>query len=435
MTRLGFILRRRVEQGKGTWQLQFPTSNVRHTLEIPHGSTKLPREMTELLFIFLRGQAPILIAKLRTERLSYEIREQDRILAEIAIDHIALLENRRVRKRFTEMRIRLLAGTHKHLKHLTTQLIAAGAKEASGRPQLCQALDLKYPEQPHTLNGSAPSGEHVTWQLRQQLDEILRHDPGTRLGQNREALHQMRVATRRSRAILRAIQPLSNATWNTTIRREIGWLATTLGNVRDFDVLLEKLRHETHALAVPEQETFTSLIQQLEAQRAETHTRMVEALRSKRYITLLDHLQSSLQHMDILHLHVPLPDLAKKEFDKLEKAVDHLPKAYDDEDLHRLRIRAKRVRYATELATPCSRECTPRLIRQIRKLQDLLGEHQDTVMIEEQLQTFLRSTQHVRSAFTTGLLVERLRQRRSHARADFPCRWRKVKKRAKALWK
>jgi len=435
LTRLGLILRRRVEQGKTTWQLTLPTSDIPQKLEIPHGSTKLPGKLADLLFTFLRGQPPLAIAKLRTERLTYHLREQDSILAELTHDHIALLEDRRIRTRLHELRIRQLNGTNKQLKYLTTQLKAAGAEEENGRPQLCQALDLKYPEQHHTLDASAHPGEHVQLRLKQQLDDILRHDPGTRLGQNQEDLHQMRVATRRSRAILRTIQPASNSTWHTTIRREIGWLASTLGRVRDFDVLLETLQHETHTLTASEQAAYSSLLRQLTTQRAEAQTTMLEDLRSARYLTLLDHLQSSIQHMDILNLHVALQDLVKKEFDKLEKAVDNLPKAYNDENLHRLRIGAKRVRYALELAEPCIGKSASQLIRQVRKLQDLLGAHQDTVMIEEQLQTFLRSTQHVSSAFTTGLIVERLRRRRSKARKDFPNRWDKVKKRAEVLWR
>ncbi|WP_454062789.1 CHAD domain-containing protein [Candidatus Nitrospira salsa] len=432
LTRLGITLRRRVEQGKGSWQLKIPKSGASGMLEISHGSPKLPPELADLLFAFLRGQAPTAIAKLRTERHTYQIREDDRTLAELTKDHIALLEDRRIRKRLTELRVMLIDGTNKHLKHITTQLKTAGAVTKNIRPQLCQALDLKYPEQKQILDASAHPGEHVQLRLKQQLDEILRHDPGTRLGRDQEDLHQMRVATRRARAILRTIQPASNSTWNPTIRREIGWLASTLGRVRDFDVLLEKLQRETQTLTASEQEAYTSLLNQLASQRAEAHTTMLDALRSPRYLTLLDHLQSSIQHMDIMTLHVALQDLAKKEFDKLEKAVDNLPKAYNDEDLHRLRIRAKRVRYATELAEPCTGKSASQLIRQVRKLQDLLGEHQDTVMIEEQLQTFLRTTQHISSAFTAGLIVERLRRRRVQARRAFPNRWGKVKKRAKA---
>jgi len=403
-------------------------------LEIPHKSTKLPPELADLLFAFFRGQAPIPVAKLRTKRHPYQIREQDRIVAELKKDQIALLENRRVRKRLTGLKIRLRNGTNKHLKNITTQLKAAGAEEGNGRPQLCQAVNLTFPEQQRTGDVTTHSGNHVQLRLKQQLDEMLRHDPGTRLGQNREDLHQMRVATRRARAILRIIQPLSHSTWNATIRREIGWLASTLGRVRDFDVLLEKLHNETHTLETSEQEAYTSLLNQLASQRAKAQTTMLEALRSPRYLTLLDHLQSSIQHMDIMNLHIALHDLVKKEFDRLQKAVDNLPKAYNDEDLHRLRIRAKRVRYAAELTEPSSGKSASQLIRQVRKFQDLLGTHQDTVMIEKQLQTFIRLTQHISSAFTTGLIVERLRRRRENARIAFPRRWQKVRKRAKAIW-
>ena len=299
---------------------------------------------------------------------------------------------------------------------------------------MCQALDLEYPQQKQFIEASAPAGEHVKWMLRQQVDEILRHDPGTRFGRDPEDLHQMRVATRRTRAILRTARPLLDPAWNWALRGEIGWLASILGKVRDFDVLHQKLMSETHTLTDSEQKPFQGLLTQLIAQHSVARAMMLEALRSERYLSLLDQMESSTQHVDIMNPHVALQDLAKKEFDKLEKAVDNLSKKYDDEDLHRLRIRTKRVRYAAELAEPCIGKPITRLIRQVRKFQDLLGEHQDTVMIEEQLQNFLHSSRRVKAAFTTGLIVERLRRRRARVRLAFPYRWRKLKKRANAVW-
>ena len=434
LARLGITLRRRAEQTKSTWQLKLPKGKARRELEIPRGSSKLPPEFADLLFAFFRGQAPIPIAKLRTERQPHRIIEQEQTLAEITLDRVALLKDRRVHKRFTELEVELIDGTKNNLKRITTQLKAAGALNGSSRPKMCQALDLEYPEQKQTIDASAPAGEHVKLILKQQVHEILLHDPGTRLGRDPEDLHQMRVATRRIRATLRTARPLLDPVWNSTLRSEIGWLSTILGTVRDFDVLLQKLRHETHNLHKSEQKAFESLLNGLETQRSVTRASMIGALRSERYLDLLDRLDSDTQRINIINPNISLQDLAKKEFDKLSKAVHNLSKEYTDEDLHRLRIHTKRVRYAAELAERCVGKAITRFIRQVRKFQDLLGEHQDTVMIEQQLQNFLRSSRQVKTAFTTGLMVERLRRRRSQLRAAFPCRWRKLQTRAKKVW-
>ncbi len=435
LARLGITLRRRVEHGKGVWQLKLPKEQARKELEISHGSTKLPVEFSDLLFAFFRGQDPLPVTKLRTERYPHQVTEPEHIVAEVTWDHVAVLKDRRICKRLHELEIELVEGTKKNLKQIIKQLKAAGAENGNSRPKMCQALELDYPEKLPQIDASAPEGEQVTYMLRQQVDEILRHDPGTRFGRDSEDLHQMRVATRRVHAILRMVRPLLEPAWNSALRNEIGWLARVLGSVRDFDVLLQNLRRETHTLLEAEQKTFEALLSRLESERSVARAAMLEALRSERYLALLDQLLSSTQHIDITNPHIALRDLAQKEFDKLEKAGDNLPKEHSDEDLHRLRMRTKRVRYAVELAEPSIGKPATRFLRQIRKLQDLLGESQDTVIIEEQLQNSLRSSRRVKTAFTSGLIVERLRHRRAQIREAFPSCWTKLKKRGYAVWK
>ena len=76
--------------------------------------------------------------------------------------------------------------------------------------------------------------------LRRQLAVVRAKEPGTRLGEDPEELHDMRVATRRLRAALslfEAVLPVRAQVF----REELGWLARLLGSVRDLDVQLEGL--------------------------------------------------------------------------------------------------------------------------------------------------------------------------------------------------
>ncbi len=83
-------------------------------------------------------------------------------------------------------------------------------------------------------------GELAFAVLRRQLAVLRDKEPGTRLGEDVEELHDMRVATRRLRAALAlfaGVLPVRAQTF----RQELGWLAGVLGAVRDLDVQLEGL--------------------------------------------------------------------------------------------------------------------------------------------------------------------------------------------------
>ncbi len=99
------------------------------------------------------------------------------------------------------------------------------------------------------VDDHAPTGplDALRMRLRAQLRAVLANDPGTRLGRDPESLHDMRVAVRRSRALLRAGQPLY-ANDMSGLTEELRWVGEKLGAVRDLDVLLERLRAETEDL-------------------------------------------------------------------------------------------------------------------------------------------------------------------------------------------
>ncbi|MGB8198188.1 MAG: CHAD domain-containing protein, partial [Pseudonocardiaceae bacterium] len=89
---------------------------------------------------------------------------------------------------------------------------------------------------------SDPTAHLLRAALDTRLRALLAHDPGTRVGADPEELHQMRVAVRRIRAMLKAARPLLDQAWADDLRAELGWLGRALGPVRDADVLIERLR-------------------------------------------------------------------------------------------------------------------------------------------------------------------------------------------------
>ena len=186
--------------------------------------------------------------------------------------------------------------------------------------------------------------------LRLQYRRLLAHDPGTRFGRDPEDLHQLRVATRRLRAFLRAGRDLLDGGWADELRDELGWLGGELGPVRDLDVLLEHLRAEAALLDGEDAQAAGELVAALEEQHAGARARLVAALDSERYLALLNRLEAAAEPPLEPEQNVGLGEIWSSEHRRLRAAVKSLPEDPDDESLHALRIRAKRARYAGELA-------------------------------------------------------------------------------------
>src|SRR5262249_6626661 len=104
--------------------------------------------------------------------------------------------------------------------------------------------------------------------LARHLHRLRLHDPGTRIGEDTEALHDMRVATRRLRAAVRIFAAGIPAPLQSTLSRELRWLGELLGHVRDLDVQLAKLDSFTSAAPAGFRPALACLQEYLNGERA-----------------------------------------------------------------------------------------------------------------------------------------------------------------------
>ena len=274
--------------------------------------------------------------------------------------------------------------------------------------------------------------------LRRVLNELsthvraLRvHEAGARTGRDPEHLHEMRVAVRRLRAILRASRDLFDARWVERLRSELDWLGGRLGLVRDLDILDAYLRPRLGALEGAEHRAGQRVLRRLSADRARARAELNEALDDPRYPRILEQLETFLSRPPASASDVSLPDVAATEWKRLRKAVQKLPGRPSADDLHAVRIKVKRARYAAELARAAG-ERGKRFINQAKKLQDILGDLQDAVVIEQYLHDAI---DHTKPAQALGKdLVKRQRKRRKKARAAFLEEWPKLKRRGREAW-
>jgi CHAD domain-containing protein len=411
--RAGITLRRRVENGSSLWQLKLPRADdARMELEEAGGPTGPPEALARLLAAHLRHGGLEPVATLRTRRSGVRVVDGERRIAEVTVDEVEVIEDGKHAGGFAELEVELVdAGEPADLERLGTLLLRSGARRSSGAPKLMRVLEL--PAQ-GTLAKHASLSEHVRSFLVAQLNEIEAHDPGVRLGEDAENVHRFRVATRRTRALIRATRPLYGRALR-PLGTELRWLAGLLGPVRDLDVLIAHLRDEIDTLDVDAPDG-AEIVRALGEQREQSRRALVEAMSSPRYATLLDLFVRSIALLPPLAADATAATIAEAELRKLRKAARELPKGPSDAELHRLRIEAKRARYAAELALLGGANGAERVVDSAKRLQDAIGEHQDAVVAEERLRAFAAGP----GAVAAGRLIERERARRARMRSAYP---------------
>ena len=275
--------------------------------------------------------------------------------------------------------------------------------------------------------------EHLLYQLRTQYEEIVRNDPGVRLGIDPEDVHDMRVAIRRLRAMLRAAREMLAPEWSEPLRAELKWLGGELGPLRDADVFLEYLRKEKAGLDERDRPGVEELIELVQSDRSEAHARAIDAVRTARYVALLDELERTARAPRVRSATVPLDEIARREFKKLRKAARRTDASSPDDDVHALRIKGKRARYAAELAATAVGEPAEAFVKESKRFQDVVGEHQDAVVAEDHLRE-LQARGGPEAAFAAGRLVERQAERRRRSRDELAGAWKRLHRAGRQAW-
>lgn len=417
LARHGVTFRYRVEDGAGLWQLKLPKGVARIELEEPGAPARPPAEMTALLVAYVRDRPLVPVARLRTRREGVRARG-----AEIVDDSVAVMEGPRVTRRFREVEIELLEGDERTLRRLEKEIRAAGADAAETTPKLYRALDLTLPAGPVEVTPSTPPVEALGLALEEQLRRLLAHDPGTRLGTDIEDLHQLRVSTRMLRAYLRTARALVDRRWADDLRVELGWLGRALGPARDLDVLLEWLSADVSEVGNGAPEG-AALLAHVEAERGPARKVVLEALSSERYLLLLDRLEQAVAPPASGDT-TPLGRIWAKETKRLRAAVKALGKNPPDERLHAVRIDVKRARYAAALAAHELGKAGARFVEAAKAAQDVLGEHQDSVIAEERIAAW--AAERPSAKRFAARLVEREHERQYEARRSWPAAWKEL---------
>jgi CHAD domain-containing protein len=245
-------------------------------------------------------------------------------------------------------------------------------------------------------------------------------DSETQLRAGEDVVHATRVAVRRLRSTIRVFAEYFDASEVGHLEEELVWWAGLLGDVRDLDILTER---QAGLLAeLPPELILGPVESTVQAELAVRHKKatdaLTEGLNSERYrklIGLIHHWRadppfSSAADAPPDALDRDIKNARRKARKRLSRAVAARRAAEPSDELfHRARKASKRYRYAVETAQPVWGRKADQIVSKRRDLQDLLGNHQDSIVSAAFLRELggrvgIRSGQN---GFTYGVLYAR----------------------------
>ncbi len=400
LARGGFTLRRRTGGRDDGWHLKLPRSgDARTELHVPLGAEDeaVPGELLARVRAHARERVVAPVVRISTQRTEHALRDDDKtVLALVCDDRVRaeqLLEDGDVVE-WREWEVELAAGDESFLDEMEVRLRAAGAESTSSTSKLARALGGRLPAPEPSPSASSlrdgTAADVVRSHLAEHVAALLREDGRVRSGEA-DSVHKMRIAARRLRAALQTCAPLFEDGGCAALREDLRWLGRELSAARDAQVLRERLRRlvadEPSELVMGP--VAVSIDDALGAAERSGRARALEVLDEPRYLRMLDAL-------DALVLDLPmtkdgdaparevLPWLLRRDVKRLRRAVRGARRAEDgkarDVALHTARKKAKRLRYAAELAAPALGRPADELASAAKGVQQVLGEHQDAVM-------------------------------------------------------
>jgi CHAD domain-containing protein len=238
-----------------------------------------------------------------------------------------------------------------------------------------------------------------------------------------EFLHDFRVALRRTRSALSLFKGLLEPGLQQHFVEAFRDLGRSSGPLRDLDVQLWAAEEQRSLLPERLHTGFASLLGTLETQRNQAQQAMALRLKSSEHETLFKAWQDFLDQQDSEDDPKALGPVAQKilqrRFMRIWRDCQALQADSSDQHLHQLRIQGKKFRYALEFFRPLYPEAEIyALISLLKNMQKHLGNYNDLVVQETQLEQALDSSDQIEAAATLGGLLTSFHDKRRHLRTE-----------------
>lgn len=401
LARHGATLRRRTGGGDAGWHLKVPVGGdsrveLRLPLDAGPATNAPPAELAELTFGMARGVSIRPIALVKTKREVWRLLDDaGQLVAEVADDRVTarrLDDESSTADKWRELEVEL------------ARILPAVTAPPSGDT----------------------AGDALLAYLRAQFDEIVKQDLRVRRDEP-DAVHQMRVAARRMRSVLRVYRKLLPGT--SRLQSELRWLGRRLAGSRDLEVQQEHFQSAVSSLPVELAVGPVSarLDRHFAPALASARADVLATLGDKRYRRLLDSVDQLLADPELASR---ASRSASSELPRqLRQAYRRTKRRLSSDTLHRTRKAAKQYRYALEVAEPAVGRRARQARKQVRTLTKVLGEHQDSAVARPVLRDLgMRAHLAGENGFTFGLLYERERARGEEVERVYPTYWKRVRK-------
>jgi len=424
LLRAGITLRRRRGGSDAGWHLKLPAGpDSRTELHLPLGRSRtVPAELARLVRVHARTSPLGPVARIATVRRQRILLDgTGTSLAEVVDDEVSAqsLGSVTALTQWREIEVELTGGGRKLLQAADERLRRAGLRPSGRSAKLQRALAgrLPAPARAPRLRPGSPAGEVVLAYRSAQVEVLKAADPMVRRDEP-DSIHQLRVASRRLRSTLQAFKTILDPSATTHLVDELRWLGQLLGAARDGEVFAEHIEASVEQLP-PELvlgPVQASLTERLAPQNAAARRAALRALDSPRYFALLDELDGLLAEppltataaRDASALLAPIARADRRLHQRIRRVERQAPGQPRDSAWHEARKAAKRARYAAEVMAPVTGEQASRFAKRMKKIQSVLGDHQDTVVARAAIRDLgVRAHLAGDNAFTFGLLYER----------------------------
>jgi CHAD domain-containing protein len=460
--RAGFALRIRSESGKSEATLKSLHSASAEVADRRELSESLESSASESLrqsigpvgvrvHAVSGAHALLPLFEVRTSRQRFAIRREDEAqqLGEIALDETVISRPRgEPQTSMQRVEVEALTEAREPLQSLVKSLRSACALQAASDTKYSQGLKSvglapgPAPEfAPTTVDSSMSIAEIALASLRCYLSAWNLHEPGARLGDNPEELHDLRVAGRRLDAVLREFRsslPASSLGIRPTLRKVL----RALGEARDLDVAVSELEKFGRELPESDRESIEPLKRHLVSERGRARARMLSVLDSVSVQRGLQNLTSLLaapsaasQQSSELALNVA-PELIRRRYRKVRKGADLLTPDSSMEAYHEVRGQVKKLRYALEAVAVIYGKPADEMLRALRRWQERLGVQQDAAVASRRLKALAGAAPKgipPETLFLMGRFAEHYASAAVRARKLYAKAYRKVRGRWKRL--
>jgi CHAD domain-containing protein len=447
LARHGVTLRRRSGGSDAGWHLKLPRgANERVEVRLPPSDgdavrDDAPAELLPPIRAMVRDRPIRPVVQITTRRVEHALIGGDaRVLALVSDDDVRAeprLGGGRV-QRWREWEVELVEGGRSVLDVIEGRFLSAGASVATTSSKLARALGdalpprVPTPDRKELARGSA--AHLLTAHLVKHIAKLQQHDAGVRAAEP-QAVHKMRIAARRLRSALTTYGPVLRPDAGKSLRDELRWLGQILSEARDAEVLRERL--DRLVAGEPAELVLGSVAARIDSELGEAERAgrlgVLHALDSERYFRLLGALDDLVRSLPgFPHADLParavVPDLLRRDAKRLRRAVRAIERAggAHERDLafHEMRKKAKRLRYAAESAVPVCGARAKRLASAAKRIQEVLGEHQDAVVARGKLREYGVQAQLAgENAFAFGRLHAFEEWHAAQAEDDFTAAW------------